>query len=129
MSPALIDCILVFAGGGTGALARYGVQQLGVIEQDKHLYTLAINITGCFLIGLAFALLHHLNAGRAWTLLLMTGFLGGYTTYSTFTLDILQYFMEGRAAMALAYFGITVIGGICTCASALWLVRRFVIPT
>lgn len=124
MTDQLLYSLLVFVGGGCGALTRYGVGNIGIFDHDKYYYTVIINITGCLLIGIISALLHHFNAGRAWGLLLMTGFLGGYTTYSAYTLDLIQLFEAGMPLRALAYCGITIFGAMAVCLFGLWTTRR-----
>ena len=116
--------ILVFLGGGLGALSRYGVSNLGILEHDKYYYTVAINITGCMTIGIIWALFNHWGLSRKWYMLTITGFLGGYTTYSAFTLDAMQLVQEGRWAQALFYVGVTVIGGLGSCALGLCITER-----
>jgi CrcB protein len=100
----LIRCILVLTGGATGSLIRY-LMSLGVNEHYDGRFPLAtfvINVSGSFLIGLMLVLLDredllHPNLRP----LLVTGFLGGYTTFSTFEWEL---FALGRATPPLALF-------------------------
>lgn len=123
MSP-LYNCLLVFLGGGFGALSRYGVSNLGIFDEDKYYYTVAINITGCITIGIIWALFQHYNVARNWYLLAIVGFLGGYTTYSAFTLDAMQLVQAGHWLKALFYIGITLIGGLGGCALGLIVTEK-----
>lgn len=116
---SLIDCAVVFAGGGLGALSRFGVQHLGIFDKDKYYYTVAINITGCLTIGILWALFHYWGLQRQVYLFAITGFLGGYTTYSAFTLDAMQLVQAGDWAKALFYISITLVGGLGGCALGL----------
>lgn len=120
----ITDIILVFIGGGIGALSRFGVSNLGILDHDKYYYTVAINITGCLTIGILWALLNHWGVSRKWYLFTITGILGGYTTYSAFTLDAMQLVQEGRWAQALFYIGVTMVGGLGGCALGLFLTER-----
>lgn len=120
LSNALIHCLLVALGGGMGALTRYGVENLPWFDDNKYYYTIIINITGCLLIGTLYATFQHLGAPRWVYLLCLTGFLGGYTTYSAFTLDAMQRIQEGRIDMFFIYVTITVIGGLSACALGLF---------
>lgn len=116
----LADLAVVAAGGAIGFMSRYGVEHIGIFDNDKYYYTVAINITGCIIIGVLWALLHHWNADRMWYLFLLTGLLGGYTTYSAFTLDAMELVQQGRAMQALFYIAITFIGGLGGCALGLF---------
>lgn len=110
MISTLINCLIVFVGGGFGALSRYGIQNLGIFDRDKYYYTVAINLTGCFIIGILWALFHFWGLGRRWYLFVLTGFLGGYTTYSAFTLDAMQLVQDGEWFKATFYITVTVVG-------------------
>lgn len=121
---ALLNCLMVFLGGGCGALCRFGVQHLGIFDEDKYYYTVGINITGCLTIGILWALVERWNISRHLFLLVFTGFLGGYTTYSAFTLDAMQLVQAGQWGKALFYIGITVVGGLGGCALGLFLTEK-----
>jgi CrcB protein len=122
----LIRSLLVLAGGGVGALARY----LAALAINEHydgrfpLATFLINVTGSFVIGLMLVLLDredllHPNLRP----LLVTGFLGGYTTFSTFEWEI---FALGRSAppMALVYGVSSVLIGWMACWAGASIGRR-----
>jgi fluoride exporter len=115
--PVLADVRLlaaVSAGGVLGALARYGLQtayphtaaQFGWV-------TLAINVSGCLLIGIIAVLI----AGKPGTHrlvrpFLVTGVLGGYTTFSTYVVDIQHALLAGAPRTALLYGAATLIGAL-----------------
>lgn len=120
MPATLIDCLLVILGGGFGALSRFGVEQLPWLEHNKYYYTVAINVSGCFIIGTLWALFQHWDAPRWLSLLCLTGFLGGYTTYSAFTLDAMQRIQEGRIMEFVIYVTVTLVGGLGGCALGLF---------
>jgi CrcB protein len=96
--------LLVLAGGGTGALARY-VAASAIMTRfggKFPLGTLAINVTGSFLIGFLMTLLtERFQLDPQWRLLLVVGFLGGYTTFSSFEWETFTSVRDGalRAAM------------------------------
>lgn len=109
MTPA----ILVFFGAGFGGLMRHlvnigTVRLLGLL--DFPFATMAINVMGCFLMGVLTALFAmHMGDGGFWTphtrLLLTTGMLGGFTTFSTFSLEFAMLYERGAVWHAAAYAG------------------------
>lgn len=102
--------ILVALGGAFGSLARHG---LGLAMAGfAPAGTLAANVAGCGLIGFLHARLGS-DAARA---LLMTGFCGGFTTWSAFGLETFRLLGEGRVAAGAGYAGLTL--GLCLAAVA-----------
>ena len=81
--------LLVFVGGGLGAVSRHGVGRatLHWLGAGFPWGTLAVNVVGSFLIGLAVGLFDAFGTGQQTRLFLATGFLGGFTTFSAFSLD------------------------------------------
>lgn len=124
MLDTLVNCVLVFVGGGLGALSRFGVSNLGILDHDKYYYTVAINVSGCITIGVLWALFEHWQLTRNWFLFAITGFLGGYTTYSAFTLDAMQLVQNGRWWQAAFYIVITMVGGLGGCALGLFVTEK-----
>lgn len=112
---------LVGLGGMCGSIARYLVQNAGAGHPDKLFLTLAVNIAGSIAIGAAWVLLSHFSAGRWANALFVGGFLGGFTTFSAFSLDVMLLLRDGRAAMALLYGGLSVAGGILGCAAGIYV--------
>lgn len=109
--------LLVFLGGGLGAMLRYGAALL-VAARGTGLgpeaaafpwATLAVNLVGSFLIGVLAGLLAGRETAR---LVLVTGLLGGFTTFSAFSLDTLTLLGSGRAGFALGYVAASVVGGL-----------------
>ncbi len=87
---------LIALGGAIGAVARY----LSVAAIGAPLGTAVVNVVGCLLIGILYVLL----ADRgAWHVLLMTGVLGGFTTFSAFSLDTLKLVEAGQTLQAAGY--------------------------
>jgi CrcB protein len=113
----------IAVGGVIGTLSRYGVMQLN-IGLDKCYYTAIVNLTGCFIIGILYAVFAKFGGNKAFHDFLFIGCMGGYTTYSSFSLDAMQLAMQGRWHMALLYVMITVLGGICACALGLFGTTR-----
>ena len=83
--------LLVFLGGGLGAAARHGVNRAAFHAFGPAFPwgTMAVNVTGSFAIGLLIGLFSTFETSQSTRLFLVTGFLGGFTTFSAFTLDAL----------------------------------------
>ncbi|NRG40766.1 fluoride efflux transporter CrcB [Rathayibacter sp. VKM Ac-2804] len=107
--------LLVAVGGAVGTAARYGtvlvLPPIGAVP----VATIAVNLVGAFLLGLLLAGLARRGPDsggrRTLRLLLGTGVLGGFTTYSTFSLDTVALLEDGRWAEVLLYTGVTLVLG------------------
>lgn len=121
--------LIVFLGAGFGGMLRHGVN-LAFLRwgwTDFPLATLAINVTGSILMGLAagfFAFKGHWP--QEWRLFLTTGVLGGYTTFSTFSLDAAGLAERGQTAAATGYVVASVVLSLAGLFGALALVRMLV---
>ena len=92
ISTGLLQTLAVAVGGATGALLRHGVNLL-LPRSDQHPFayaTLAVNIAGCFAAGLLLVWISQRDESGLWRALLLTGLLGGLTTFSAFGLDLLH---------------------------------------
>ena len=110
----------VAAGGALGAVMRYGVA-LGAARLAGTGFpwgTLTVNVLGSFLMGLAAVAL----AGRFGPFV-MVGILGGFTTFSAFSLDALRLYEAGRMGAAAAYVGGSVALSLSALALGLWIAR------
>lgn len=106
--------LVVMAGGGVGSLVRYliSVAITNRFSGQFPLWTFIINITGSFLIGLLMTLLtERFPMYPNLRLLLVVGFLGGYTTFSSFEYETFQLTRTGGHWIALAYVVSSVIVG------------------
>lgn len=122
--PSLTQFAFVGLGGAVGAMLRYFVESLGIFDADKYLYTLVVNITGCLSIGVAYAVITNLGF-RHWTYeLIITGIIGGYTTYSSFSLDFTMLVKDGRATEAMMYLLTTVVCTLAGCLSGYYLTNK-----
>ncbi|MFD4248270.1 fluoride efflux transporter FluC [Amycolatopsis thermoflava] len=103
--------VVISAGGVLGALARYGLQHAFPHHADQFAWaTFAINAAGCLLIGVLMALITELWSGRRLLRpFLGVGVLGGFTTFSTYVVDIQQALTAGAARAALVYLAATVM--------------------
>ena len=122
----LLQYLLIFIGGGLGCVTRFLVYQgSATVSQQFPTGTLIINITGSFLIGLVFYIIlekfeRYLPFMRAG---LMLGFLGGYTTFSAFSLETLTLLQQGSILKAMSYIFVSVIGGVLATWCGLLLAR------
>jgi CrcB protein len=110
---AVTAALLVFLGGGLGSLARYGVSlaSLALFGPQFPWGTLAVNVVGGLAMGLSAGLIEH-RAGFPWPqeakALLMTGVLGGFTTFSAFSLDAVALWERGSTGLAALYVAASV---------------------
>lgn len=117
----------IAAGGAAGALSRAFISWLlasTALFYQFPLATLLANLLGCFLIGCIAGSFNLLDPGQV--LLrsaLITGFLGSFTTFSTFSLETTVMLREGRTIAAVAYMALSVTGGIILCISGLAIFR------
>ena len=113
---------LVALGGALGSALRY----LTALLLARHytgsipLATLVVNLVGCFLIGLLIGLCSETTPLR---LLFITGFCGGFTTFSTFTAESYTMFREGAYGLALLYIAGSVLIGLLALGIGLYLSR------
>lgn len=123
--------VVIAAGGVLGAEARYGVGvALPHTSSQFPLSTLLINTTGCLLLGVLMVIVTELRSPhRLVRPFLGVGVLGGYTTFSSFAVDVQNLVAAGRATVGLAYWSLTLVAGW----TAVWLgvhaARRLGSPT
>lgn len=112
--------LVVSLGGGLGAVARFyvGTVVARFYSGTFPAGTFLINVTGSFLIGVLMTVfLNRSTVDANWRLFLVTGILGGYTTFSSFEWEALTALRTGAAAISLLYIGSSVVLGL----GAAWL--------
>ncbi len=121
----LIKTILVVgAGRFLGGAGRYLVSWALRGIKGFPWATLAVNLGGCFLIGLLWgAFSKNRTAGGNWALFLTVGFCGGFTTFSTFSKEALVMLQSGNLWGFLGYLAVSVVVGIALVALGYFLVR------
>ncbi|MDA8212275.1 MAG: fluoride efflux transporter CrcB [Clostridia bacterium] len=110
-----MEYVFVGLGGVFGALSRYGLSKwVGQRWRgDFPLATFLINITGSFVMGLLYVLFSRASAELVFLKhLTTTGFLGAYTTYSTFSYEIIGLIEDGEKSTAVKYFLTSIIVGL-----------------
>jgi len=122
----MFHLLLVAVGGAIGASARHLVNlgALRLVGPNFPWGTMAINIAGSFAMGVFIELLgRRLNASNELRLFVATGILGGFTTFSAFSLDFAVLWERGAALPALAYALASVVGSLLAIFAGLWLAR------
>ena len=122
----MFHLLLVMIGGAVGAGARHltGRATLSLLGPGYPFGTLAVNLIGGFAMGLLVGALARMSVpGENWRLLLGVGVLGGYTTFSAFSLDVVNMMQRGDLGVAALYITISVIGSIAALFAGLALVR------
>ena len=114
--------LLVGAGGALGSIARYAVSLLFAhLAIGSHWATLVVNVVGSFLIGLAIPLL----SGGA-HLIAVVGFCGGFTTFSTFSVQAVQLFQAGERLTAAVYVAASLAVSALMVMLGIYLAGKFV---
>jgi CrcB protein len=106
--------LAICIGASLGALLRWGLGvKLNSLLPELPPGTLVANLIGAYIIGVAMAYFATTPTISAeWRLLIITGFCGGLTTFSTFSAEVVSLMQEGRAAMAGAVVAVHVIGSV-----------------
>lgn len=120
----LKSIVVIGLGGAAGCLMRWLLSsKLNGVFSVIPFGTLTANLVGCYLIGVAIAYLGaHPTLGPEWRLFVVTGFLGGLTTFSTFSAEVVSFLQSGRlmwafgaitlhvaGALAMTFLGITTV--------------------
>lgn len=120
--------LLVFLGAGLGGVARLGANVVGarLPGEGFPVATFGVNVVGSLVMGILSGWLAS-RVGEAWThqarLFLLTGVLGGFTTFSAFSLEAVALWERGEPIQAAAYVGSSVILSIAALAAGLWIAR------
>jgi CrcB protein len=115
-----MNILYVFLGGGIGASLRYLIQTL----LGKHngmsfpISTFLVNVLGCILIGVLAGLILKLKWNEHVILFVFTGLLGGFTTFSSFSLEFVQLLKNNQVGIAFLYVGLSNFVGLALCAFA-----------
>lgn len=121
----IYSILSIFVGAGLGALLRWGLGLgLNAIFPTIPLGTLAANLIGGYLIGVA-AAIFAAKAGLPpeWRLFVITGFMGGLTTFSTFSVEVVTLLTQGQPGWALLSAGLHLFGSFSLTALGMWTAR------
>ncbi len=118
---------MIGIGGFIGTVLRY---LLSLLVQNKFLSTFPygtfiVNIIGCFLIGIIYALSDRGSIAVEWRLFIATGILGGFTTFSSFSNETVSMLRDSQYVYALLYISSTVIIGILATFVGIFLIKTF----
>jgi CrcB protein len=120
--------LIVFLGGGIGAALRHGVNLIAarLFGTAFPFGTLTVNVLGSLIMGLLAAYFAFKgDATQHWRLFFTTGLLGGFTTFSAFSLDVVLLYERGQTGLAAAYILASVAISIAGLFAGLALVRNF----
>jgi CrcB protein len=116
----MINLLAIALGGSLGALSRYGIDALVamLIGRNFPFGTLLINSSGSLFIGMFYVLIiERMDMHAMWRHVLMVGFLGAYTTFSTFSLESVRLLEQGQLVIAGSYVLLSVV----LCLLATWV--------
>ena len=109
---SIISLLYIGLGGFIGAISRWGVSQIIRKSTDDGAFplpTLIVNLLGCLGIGIAYSIWENNNSAK---LIIIIGFLGGFTTFSTFAYETLSLIKSGNTVTAISYVTLSsIIGG------------------
>ncbi|MWA15338.1 fluoride efflux transporter CrcB [Streptomyces sp. BA2] len=120
---------VVAVGGAIGASARYGASLIWPTAPGTFpTTTFLVNVVGCAIMGVFMVILTEMRTPhRLLRPFFGTGVLGGFTTFSTYAVDIERLVEGGHAGTGLAYLGLTLLAALAAVWSASWATRRIVV--
>lgn len=116
----MVNNALIFIGAGLGGVLRYWIANgvYSLLGRQFPYGTLIVNVSGCFLMGMLFVLLERFgNVGSQLRALLLIGLLGGYTTFSSFSIETINLLENGNWLSGLINIGLSII----MCIVATWV--------
>jgi fluoride exporter len=128
MDKQLLTILLVIGSGSfIGGIFRY---LLSLFIQARFMLTfpfgtLSVNLIGCLLIGLLFGLSDKWSLTQEWRLFLVTGLLGGFTTFSAFSIETVNLLQDGQLGHATAYVTASVVLGVLAAFIGMAITRLF----
>ncbi len=128
----MINYLMIAAGGALGSAARFGLSSL--LQKSAGIGfpygTLSVNIIGCFIIGIAAEMFEDLLVPSEWRSFTSIGFLGGFTTFSTFSLETVNLIREGESMQAIANVALSNVLGIAAVVAGIFayrVIRKYIL--
>ena len=120
----MLKLFCIFVGGGLGSICRYSIGAYLIHAAHNRLpwATLVANALGCLLIGLLMGYFERTHTNWL-SMLLITGFCGGFTTFSTFSNESVQLMRQGLYTTALCYMALSLIIGLSAVGAGLYVVK------
>jgi CrcB protein len=122
----MLKVIYVGFGGFIGSILRYSLYILSsnILGYTSPVATIFVNIIGCFLIGFAYQLFNtHLIISENLRLFIMIGLLGGFTTFSAFSIDAFLVYQNSGKILAIAYVVLSIILSLLATLTGVWLIK------
>ncbi|WP_246796973.1 fluoride efflux transporter CrcB [Burkholderia perseverans] len=126
----LFSIAAIFIGAGLGALLRWGLSlALNMVMPQLPLGTLASNLIGGYLIGVAIVVFNtKTGLPPEWRLFVITGFMGGLTTFSTYSAEVMQHVVDGRLGWAAIVAFVHLIGSFTLTLLGILTARALLLP-
>jgi fluoride exporter len=117
--------MLVGAGSFIGGICRYLLSTLihSKTPSGFPYGTLVVNLAGCLLIGILYGVFEKTDISTGWRLFMVTGLLGGFTTFSAFSIETFSLLKSGHAALAVLYILLSVAGGVGLSFIGAWIIK------
>ena len=124
----MLAVFAICVGASVGALSRWGLSLWLTPGGTIPWGTLAANLIGGYLVGLVLAWAHHVHLDPFWRVLIVTGFLGALTTFSSFSAEVVEMMLADRWGQALVTVALHLLGSLAMTyvgikTAALWIAR------
>ena len=124
----MLKVIYVGFGGFIGSILRYSIYILAnnIFGYSYPIATLIVNVMGCFLIGLVYQALNiYLVTSENFQLFITIGLLGGFTTFSAFSIDAFLLYQNSGKIMAISYVLLSILSSLFAMLTGVWLIKSF----